>query len=99
MEASPSTHRGVFLNTRAAHGNRVAGHHLRVAETIYIALRGEGIDVWRPVEATSEGDSIYRISDAPAPSDEEWAFAPGSRVRCETRDLNDGPALIAVAAA
>ncbi len=73
-------------------------HHPNV-ETIYVALLGEGVDAWRPVAATNEGGSVYVISDAPAPPDEEWEFAPGSRVRCETRPLSEGPALVAVAAA
>jgi len=33
----------------------------RRMETIYVALRDEAVDVWRPVEATREGESIYRI--------------------------------------
>ena len=28
-----------------------------------------------------------------------WEFPPGSRVRCERRDLGEGPALVAVAPA
>ena len=67
--------------------------------TVYIKLVGEGVDVWRPVEATDEGDSIYRLAAAPAPEDEEWEFPPASRVRCEMRDLSDGPALVAVSPA
>jgi hypothetical protein len=67
--------------------------------TIYVALKNESLDVWRPVEAVSEGESIYRIADEPAPADEAWEFPPGSRVRCERRDLGDGPVLVAVAAA
>ena len=55
--------------------------------------------MWRPVEAAAEDDSIYRISDTPSPPDEVWQFPPGSRVRCEWRDLADGPALVAVAPA
>ena len=66
---------------------------------IYVALTDEAVDVWRPVEAASEGESVYRISDAPKPSDETWEFPPGSRVRCEWRDFGDGQALVAVAAA
>jgi hypothetical protein len=67
--------------------------------TIYVSLRGEGVDVWRPVDATPEGNSIFRIAGGASPSDEEWEFAPGARVRCEVRVLSDGPALVAVAAA
>jgi hypothetical protein len=68
-------------------------------ETIYVALADEAVDVWRPVEAVSEGGSIYRIADAAAPPHEASEFPPGSRVRCERRDLGEGPALVAVAPA
>jgi hypothetical protein len=59
-------------------------------ETIYVALADEAVDVWRPVEAVSEGGSIYRIGDPAARPHEAWEFPPGSRVRCERRDLGEG---------
>jgi hypothetical protein len=68
-------------------------------ETIYVALTDEAVDVSRPVEAVSEGGSIYRIADAPAPPSETWEFPPGSRVRCEQLHLGEGLALVAVAPA
>jgi hypothetical protein len=40
---------------------------------------------------------MYRISETPMPDGEDWEFPPGSRVRCERRELSDGPALVAVA--
>ena len=70
-----------------------------MATTIYIALCEEAVDVWRPVEAYQEGESVYRIANTPTPDGEVWEFAPGSVVRCEWRDLADGPSLVAVAAA
>jgi hypothetical protein len=73
-------------------------HHARVA-TIYVYMPGEGTDTWRPVEALSEGDSLYRIADTPTPTDETWEFAPGALVRCEWRELSEGSQLVAVAAA
>ena len=72
---------------------------MRGMATIYLALKDEGVDVWRPVEATDQGGGIYRISDAPIPDRETWEFAPGSPVRCERRQLSDGPAVVAVALA
>ena len=66
-------------------------------ETIYVPLLGEAVDVWRPVDAEREGE-FYRITGS-APEAEEWAFASGSLVRCEQRELSDGPALVAVEAA
>jgi hypothetical protein len=64
--------------------------------TIYVALKDEAVDVWRPVEATDEGDSVYLIAEAGMPEGEAWEFQPGSRVRCERRELSGGPALVAV---
>ncbi len=70
-----------------------------VMPTIYVALKDEAVDVWRPVEAASEGGSIYRIADGAKPADEAWEFTLGSRVRCEWRDLGEGQTLVAVAPA
>ena len=65
---------------------------------IYVELLGEAVDVWRPVAATPEGAGIYRLLET-QPEDEEWAFPPGSRVRCEPRPLSGGSELVAVALA
>jgi len=65
--------------------------------TIYVSLLDEAVDVWRPIEAFSEGESLYRIPEGPTPGDETWEFPPGSLVRCEWRELAEGPALVAVA--
>ena len=64
--------------------------------TIYVALLDESVDVWRPVEAVIEGAGIYRLPPS-APAGETWLFPPGSRVRCEPRDLSEGPSLVVVA--
>ena len=64
--------------------------------TIYVALEGEGVDAWRPVGARREG-TYYRIV-AETPADEAWAFPSGALVRCEERELSDGPVLVAVEA-
>ncbi len=65
-------------------------------DTIYVALEGEDVEVWRPVAASREG-AFYRIADE-TPADEEWAFPSGALVRCEQREFSDGPALVAVEA-
>jgi hypothetical protein len=70
-------------------------HHAQVA-TVYVALRDEAVDVWRPVEAEQLTESIYRLWDAPPLEGEVWEFAPGSTVRCEQRELSEGSALVAV---
>jgi hypothetical protein len=48
------------------------------------------------VEAQREGD-LYRIVGV-VPETEKWAFSPGSLVRCEQRELLEGPALVAMEA-
>jgi hypothetical protein len=65
-------------------------------ETVYVAMKNEGVEVWRPVESESLGDSLYRLGDAAGSEDEDWEFPAGSIVRCETRALADGHALVAV---
>ena len=56
---------------------------------IYVALRDEGVDVWRPVEAHEECPDRYRILSAKADPDEVWQFPTGTLVRCERR-VSDG---------
>lgn len=58
---------------------------------IFVALLDEGVDVWRPVEATHEGDDRYRIvSKNQDPEDERWAFKSGDIVRCRRQAFGDG---------
>jgi hypothetical protein len=64
-------------------------------ETIFMPLRNEGTDVWRPVKAERLSDGLFRVI-GPAPDDEEWAFAPGSTVKVQRQVLSSGEALIAV---
>jgi len=61
--------------------------------TIYVGLIDEGVDVWRPVEATADVDGTFRLPDH---TPEVWRFPPGSVVRCELRELAGGDALVAV---
>ena len=68
--------------------------------TIYVHLRDEGVEVWRPVDAEPVGDAFRIVSERP--DDEQWEFQPGDVVRCETRILTKGvpseagPTLVAV---
>jgi hypothetical protein len=64
---------------------------------IYVELLDEAVEVWRPVVATIERAGVYRLP-VEQPADEKWAFPPGSRVRCEARELEDARQLVAVAA-
>jgi hypothetical protein len=65
---------------------------------VYVKLLDEGVDVWRPVEATALADGRYRLEPTVDydPELETWEFLPGSTVRCELRRLSSGPALVAV---
>jgi len=55
-------------------------------QTIYVELLDEGVQVYRPVEATPHEDGSFQLPDS-TPVDEVWAFEPGSRVFCELRDI------------
>ena len=57
--------------------------------TIYMPLLNEGVDVWRPVEATPVTNDTYRV-EGEMEEDEEWAFAPGTVVRCEWTTFSGG---------
>ncbi len=75
--------------TAAAQGNT----------TIYVALLGEGTDVWRPVTAQVRSDGLYVIASTnPSPDDEQWEFSTGTVVRCEARRLSGDEVLVAVTA-
>lgn len=63
---------------------------------IYVALLGEGIHVWRPVNAESVGADVYRILDQPYDrSIESWEFQPGEKVICDIVASDRGPILAA----
>lgn len=60
---------------------------------IYIYLEGEGVDVWRPVQAFKLEDDLYQIvSENPDPQDECWQFSMGDIVRCKEHVFADGTA-------
>jgi hypothetical protein len=52
---------------------------IKAVETVYVALRDEGVDVWRPVEAERISESVYRLANVSVPDAEEWEFSPGRR--------------------
>jgi hypothetical protein len=61
---------------------------------IYMPLRNEGTDVWRPVWAERDVDGSYKVL-GPMDESEEWEFTPGSVVRCRIRVLTGGSVLVA----
>ena len=63
---------------------------------IFVRLLGEGVDVWRPVEAERLGDDLYLVTDQQYDRElEHWQFEPGSRVRCEQVQSDNGLILAA----
>jgi hypothetical protein len=64
--------------------------------TIYIKLRNERTDVWRPVEAEQVARNLHRILSRPI-EDEEWPVAHNQIVECERRMLSGGECLVAKA--
>ena len=57
--------------------------------TILMPLLNEGTTVFRPVEAHQLSGEIFLILGS-VPEDEEWAFQPGTKVRCVTRKDGSG---------
>lgn len=58
--------------------------------TIYISLRDEGTDVWRPVSAERVHDEVYRITGTRADDTETWEFSTGDVVRCREQCFATG---------
>jgi hypothetical protein len=58
-------------------------------EQIYVYLKNEGVDCWRPVNAIREG-KYYRIITIRDKEDEEWEFDTGKLVECKIKKLDDG---------
>jgi hypothetical protein len=65
---------------------------------IFVALLGEGTDVWRPTQALVIGEGLVKILATPDydPEDENWEFPPGSVARYEKRRGEAGEYLVAV---
>jgi hypothetical protein len=58
---------------------------------------GEGVDVWRPVEAENLGNGVFRILAQTYRRDNElWEFEPDDVVVGEVIDSGEGPFLAAV---
>lgn len=61
-------------------------------EIIYVKLKNEDLDVWRPVQASVAKNGIYFIELPPInliPENEEWEFFPGMFVIAEEKE-SDG---------
>lgn len=65
---------------------------------VLMPLEAEGTDVWRSVGAQLLAGDQFEII-GPMPDDEAWRYPPGSIVRCEMQQRDDGEALVAVSPA
>ena len=65
---------------------------------VLMPLEDEGTDVWRPVEAQLLPDDRFKII-GPMPGNETWRYPPGTTVRCEVQQREEGEALVAVSRA
>jgi len=65
-------------------------------EQIFVALLGDGVEAWRPVQAKKLHGNVYRIVDQPYDRETEtWQFEPGANVVCELVDASGGRMLAA----
>lgn len=63
--------------------------------TIYVYLKGEGTDVWRPVSARHVDADIFEIvTENSAPEDECWEFNRGQKVKCKERITPEGEKIL-----
>lgn len=69
-------------------------------ETIYIKLQNEGVDVWRPVQASFNSiENTYYIELPPinvVPQDEEWEFVPGMSVSVKQKEFEGKSVKVAI---
>ena len=54
-------------------------------QTVYVALLGEGTDVWRPAPARHIDGNLYELLATPDYDEnlEDWQFIPSSIVQCK----------------
>lgn len=81
--------RGGYFSTVREEVQPSIPHPTDCPATVFVPLRDEGVDVWRPVDAEHLSESRYRIL-GPVPDDEHWTFEPGAIVRCAWRTFAEG---------
>jgi hypothetical protein len=63
---------------------------------IYVALIGENINVWRPIQAEHLDGNLHRIVNQQYDREiESWQFKPGEVVECEIVESSNGRILAA----
>ena len=65
---------------------------------IYVRLLEEGTEVFRPTEALTLENGLFRVLATTDydPENEKWEFPPESIVRCTTRQDRESTFLVAV---
>jgi hypothetical protein len=65
---------------------------------IYIPLKNEGVEVFRPTGAMAFGDGYYKVLPTPHydPTDEDWQFLPETIVKGEWRKNGSDEYLYAI---
>jgi hypothetical protein len=61
---------------------------------VYVALTGEGVDVWRPVRAERVSHNTYLLVGK-RPEGENWEFDSGDVVVCHPKTLDGEMSLVA----
>lgn len=66
--------------------------------TIYIPLKNEDVEVFRPTDAMAFGDGYFKVLPTPYydPTDEEWQFVPETIVKGEWRKNGSDEYLYAI---
>lgn len=54
---------------------------------VFVGLKNEGTEVFRPVKALLISNNVYQIIQ-PMPKDEEWDFQTGEKVICKEKLLD-----------
>ena len=60
-----------------------------ITVTVFVALIGEGTEVWRPTSARHLGSNDYRLEGNPQDG-EVWQFQPDTIVECISHTFADG---------
>jgi hypothetical protein len=88
---------GTGLMTLGREPPRPQAHSNESLSTVYVRLREEGIDVWRPVAAKRIQGDVYVIMPQVVPElDENWEFFIAVHVVCAVGAYTDGEHLTAI---
>ena len=88
---SPDNHNCAAVAHRTLRWYDLGWRRVDSPVTIFVALVGEGVDVWRPVQARPLDSWHFRIVGVERDTKgENWQFPAGAVVKCENRQFADG---------